>query len=178
MAKKQAVSKSQVIRDYMKAHPGVSNSEVAAELMKNGIHVTTNLVAAVRARSSMGPVARTAAGKVDAGAWEATRPAAATKKRAVRDYLKAHPRAKRSQVVEALKEQGIDVSPNYVSLVKAKRRRRRQVVATVVQQRDVGIAEIKAALACLKVCGSVRAAKEALAAADDIKKMVAAATAE
>ena len=36
----------------------------------------------------------------------------------------------------------------------------------------MGIPEIKAGLALLKVCGSVAAAKEALAAAEDIKKAV------
>ncbi|MGO8745930.1 MAG: hypothetical protein ACLQNE_08060, partial [Thermoguttaceae bacterium] len=58
--------------------------------------------------------------------------------------------------------------------VKAKKQKRRQVVKEVVEKRGVGIPEIKAALACLKVCGNVAAAKEALAAAEEIKKMFAA----
>jgi len=42
------------------------------------------------------------------------------KSAAIRDYLGAHRDAKPKEVVAALKEQGIDVSPNVVSIVKAK----------------------------------------------------------
>jgi hypothetical protein len=42
------------------------------------------------------------------------------KSAAIRDYLSSHRDAKPKEVVAALKEQGIDVSPNVVSIVKAK----------------------------------------------------------
>ena len=43
------------------------------------------------------------------------------KSAAVRDYLKAHPGAKGKEVTEALKAQGIKISPNYVSVIKSKK---------------------------------------------------------
>ena len=46
------------------------------------------------------------------------------------------------------------------------------MVKAVVEKTGIGIPEIKAGLALLKVCGSVTAAKEALAAAEEIKKAV------
>jgi len=42
------------------------------------------------------------------------------KSAAIRDYLAGHKDAKPKEVVAALKEQGIEVSPNVVSIVKAK----------------------------------------------------------
>lgn len=42
------------------------------------------------------------------------------KSAAIREYLSAHQGAKPKEVVAALKERGIDVSPNVVSIVKAK----------------------------------------------------------
>lgn len=43
-----------------------------------------------------------------------------TKGAAVRAYLKSHKKAKSKEVIAALKEQGVDVSPNYVSLIKSR----------------------------------------------------------
>lgn len=51
------------------------------------------------------------------------------KSAAIRDYLKANKKAMPKQIVAALKEKGIDVSPNMVSIIKAKskvKRARRQ----------------------------------------------------
>jgi hypothetical protein len=73
-----------------------------------------------------------------------------------------------------LAKQGVQVTPNLVATVKAKKQKRREVVKAVVETRGVSVPEIKAALACLKACGNVAVAKEALAAAEEIKKMVAA----
>ena len=39
MAKKQAVSKTQAVRDYLKAHPGAMSKEIAAALTKQGIKI-------------------------------------------------------------------------------------------------------------------------------------------
>ncbi|MGO8749560.1 MAG: hypothetical protein ACLQNE_26685 [Thermoguttaceae bacterium] len=94
------------------------------------------------------------------------------KSQAVRDYLKEHPQAANKEVAEALTAQGIKVTGNLVANIKARVAKRREVVKTVVSQRGLGIPEIKAGLALLKVCGSVSAAKEALAAAEEIKKAV------
>ena len=97
------------------------------------------------------------------------------KTQAVRDYLKAHKKAKAQEVVDALAEQGVTITVGYVRTIKAKSKRRRavkKVVENVVAEGVVGIPEIKAAFAFLKATGSVALAKQALAAAVEIKKVV------
>ena len=98
------------------------------------------------------------------------------KTHAVRDYLKANKKAKAQEVVDALAEQGITITVGYVRTIKAKSKRRRRAVKAVVEnvasQGVVGIPEIKAAFSFLKAVGSVDVAKQALAAAIDIKKIV------
>jgi hypothetical protein len=105
-----------------------------------------------------------------------------SKTKAVLDYIKAHPGVGNKEVAEALTKEGIKITAGHVSTIKTqakkRRRARRQVVETVVAKAGIGVPEIKAALGCLKVCGSVGVAKEALAAAQDIKKMVAVAAEE
>lgn len=44
-------NKSQAIRDYYKAHPKAKPQEVAAELKKKGINVTTAFVSTIRSNS-------------------------------------------------------------------------------------------------------------------------------
>jgi hypothetical protein len=100
-----------------------------------------------------------------------------TKAYAVREYLKQHPEAKSSEVAEALTKQGVTITAGHVANIKSKskirRRRRRRVVKEVVEKRGIGIKEIKAALALLKVCeGAAAPAKEALAAAIEIRGML------
>jgi hypothetical protein len=94
------------------------------------------------------------------------------KSQAVRDYLKEHPEAANKDVAEALTAKGIKVTGNLVANIKARTAKTREVVKTVVSKSGIGIPEIKAGLALLKACGSVSAAKEALAAAEEIKAMV------
>jgi hypothetical protein len=184
MAKKQAaapaapVNKSKAVREYMASHPDARNSEIAAELTKQGVQMSPNFVATVK--SKMRPAGATkaapAAQKQDTAVQEENKSGRGAKKQAVVAYMKAHPRADRVEVVKGLADQGIKVSLNYISTLKARKQKRRQVVQAVVEQRGIGVSDIKAALECLKVCGSVGVAKEALAAAADIKKMVAVAT--
>jgi hypothetical protein len=101
---------------------------------------------------------------------------AVSKTRAVLDYIKAHPGVGNKEIAEALTKAGIKINAGHVSTIKtqSKKRRgaRRKAVTAVVAKTGVGIPEIKAGLALLKVCGSVSAAKEALAAAEEIKKAV------
>jgi len=94
------------------------------------------------------------------------------KTKAVRDYLKTHRKATNIEIAEALGKQGIDISPNYVGNIKATSKKKRRAVKKVVAKSGVGIPELKAAFALLKACGSVGAAKEALAAAEEIRSMV------
>jgi 6-phosphogluconate dehydrogenase len=94
------------------------------------------------------------------------------KSQAIRDYFKAHKKAKAQEVVDALAKKGITTTTNYVSNLKAKHNKRRRAVRKVVAKGGVGIPEVKAALTFLKATGSVAAAKQALAVAEDIKKIV------
>ena len=77
--------------------------------------------------------------------------------------------------MEALKAQGITISTSLVRNIKFKSKRRRRAVKQVVAAvapTGVGVPEIKAAFAFLKDVGSVAVAKQALAAAVEIKKVV------
>jgi hypothetical protein len=101
---------------------------------------------------------------------------AVSKTRAVLDYIKAHPGVGNKEIAEALTKEGITINAGHVSTIKTqskkRRRAKRKVVKAVVAKTGIGIPEIKAGLALLKVCGTVSAAKEALVAAEEIKKAV------
>jgi hypothetical protein len=94
------------------------------------------------------------------------------KTQAVRDYLKANKKAKNQEVVEALAKKGITITANYVGNIKATHNKRRRAVRKVVAKGGVGIPEVKAALAFVKLTGSVAAAKQALAVAQEIREIV------
>ena len=106
-------------------------------------------------------------------------PAKVNKSKAVRDFMAANPAAAPKDVSETLTKQGIKVSPNYVSTVKGgmkarkgKRKRRMQAAEVASVKTGIGISEIKAAFGLLKHCGSIALAKEALAAAAEIQKIL------
>ncbi len=94
------------------------------------------------------------------------------KTQAVKVYLKANPKAKNQAVVDALAKKGITLSANYVATIKATHNRRRRAARKVVAKGGIGIPEVKAALAFLKVAGSVAAATKALAVAQEIREIV------
>jgi 3-dehydroquinate dehydratase len=96
-----------------------------------------------------------------------------SKSQAVRDYHKAHPKATNKEISEALTKAGIPVSPNHVANIKTKTKTRRKAARAVVSRRGLGIPEVKAALALLKVCeGSMAGVNAALAAAQEIRELV------
>ena len=94
------------------------------------------------------------------------------KTQAVKEYLKANPKAKNQAVVDALAKKGITISANYVATIKTTHNRRRQETRNVVAKGGVGIPEVKAALAFLKITGSVAKATQALAVAQEIREIV------
>ena len=98
------------------------------------------------------------------------------KPQSVKDFLKANPGMKNKEVAESLTKSGIKVSPNYVASIKGKMKTRRKkvkrAVKAVVATRGVGIPEIKAAFALMKLAGGVKEANAALAAAKEIKDMI------
>ena len=51
MAKRQGTSKSQAVRDYLKTHRGAPNKEVSEALAKEGIKVSPNHVANIKAKT-------------------------------------------------------------------------------------------------------------------------------
>lgn len=106
-------------------------------------------------------------------------PAPVNKSQSVRDYLKEHPGTANKDVAEALSKQGIKMAPDYVATVKGnmkakkgKRKRRHQAAAVAAVKTGVSVADIKAAFALLKHCGGLAQAKEALAAAAEIQKVL------
>jgi hypothetical protein len=94
------------------------------------------------------------------------------KTHAVREYLKANPKAKNQAVVDALSKKGITISTNYVGNIKAVHNKRRRVARKVAARGGVGIPEVKAALALLKLARNVAAATKALAVAQEIREIV------
>ena len=50
MAAKQKVNKTQAVKDFLKANPGMKNKEVAASLTKSGVKVSPNYVATIKGK--------------------------------------------------------------------------------------------------------------------------------
>jgi ribosomal protein S19 len=94
------------------------------------------------------------------------------KSQAVRKYFKANRKAKNQEVVDALAKKGIAITPNYVGNIKATHNKRRRAVRKVVAKGGIGLPEVKAALAFLKVTGSVAAATQALKVAQEIREIL------
>ena len=171
------INKSQAIRDYYKANPNAKAKEVVEALAKEDITVTIGLVTTVKSKHNQRQAAKRAAKAPTTSYPAADAPVAAKrrgviKSKAIRAYLKANKKAKAQEVVDALANQGITTTVNYVMNLKSKRKTRRRAVEEVVAEGVIGIAQIKAAFAFLKAAGSVAIAKEALAAAVEIKKVV------
>jgi ribosomal protein L17 len=167
------VNKSQAIRDFYKDNPKAKSSEVVDGLGKKGITVSVGLVTNVKSTHNKKQAAKKAAKKT---ATSEAKTSGVNKTQVVRDYLKANKKAKAQEVADALAEQGIAVTVGYVRTIRAKSKRRRRavqaVVENVVAEGGVGVPEIKAAFAFLKATGGEARAKQALAAALEIKKIV------
>ena len=117
--------------------------------------------------------ARKAAKSQAAGATTTTaKKPGVSKTQAVKDFYKANPKASNQEAVDALAKEGITISTNYISNIKSNRKKRRNVVKAAVAKGEIGIPEIKAALTFIKSVGSVAAAKQAIAAAEEIRKIV------
>ena len=63
MAKKQAVSKTQAVRDYLKAHPGAMSKEIAAALTKQGVKINAGHVANIKTKINKETATKKAAKK-------------------------------------------------------------------------------------------------------------------
>lgn len=113
---------------------------------------------------------------VEPAAPEARSQPNVNKTQAVKDYLKEHPGALPVAVSEALKAQGVDVDPKYVSNVKFKlgiKKRRKKAVAkgeeakpaaAAVPTDMISVAALQKAKKLIQELGGVQQAKQALAA--------------
>ncbi len=176
MAEKPEVNKSEAIRNYYKSNPKAKTKEVVDALAKQGITVTVGLVTNVKSTHNKKQAAKRAAKKAAASeAKTVEKQSEVNKSQAIRDYLKANRKTTAQEVVDALAKQGITVTVGLVTNVKSKSKKRcravKQVVAAVAPT-GIGVKEIKEALTFIKATGSVAVAKQALAAAEAIKKMV------
>ena len=178
MAEKPKVNKSQAVRDFLKANPGVGNTEISNSLTKSGVTVSPNFVGTIRSNLKGKHAAKKAA-----KAAKPASPAAAAqgkqkvnKSQAVRDFLKANPGMQNKDVADSLTKSGVKVSPNYVASIKGKlkvrRGRRRKAVKAAVAHHHVGIPQVKAAFGLLKLTGGMAGAKAALEAAQEIREMI------
>jgi hypothetical protein len=158
------VNKSLAIRDYFKANPKAKAQEVVDALARKGITTTVNYVNNLKTAHNRAHAARKAASP--------GKKPEVTKTQAVQEFLKANKKATNSEVVDALATQGISITSNYVGNIKSTKNKRRRAMRTVVAKSGIGIPEVKAALAFIKTVGSVAAAKQALAVAQEIKKIV------
>jgi len=98
------------------------------------------------------------------------------KTQAVKDYLKEHPGALPVAVSEALRAQGVDVDPKYVSNIKFKlgiKKRRKKAVAkdeeatpaaAAVSTDMISVAALQKAKKLIQELGGVQQAKQALTA--------------
>jgi hypothetical protein len=119
---------------------------------------------------------RTKKSVVEPAAPEAGNQPEVNKTKAVRDYLKQNPGALPVAVSEALKAQGVDVNPKYVSNVKFKlgiKKRRTKAVAkgegatpaaAVAPTDMISVAALQKAKKLVQEIGGVQQAKQALAA--------------
>ena len=172
MAEKPEVNKSEAIRNYYKSNPKAKTKEVVDALAKQGITVTVGLVTNVKSTHNKKQAAKRAAKKA---AKVTEKKPEVNKTQAVKSFLKANRKASNQEVVEALAKDGITVTTNYVSTIKSQSKKRRRAVKQVVAAvapTGIGVPEIKAAFSFLKAVGSVAVAKQALAAAVEIKKVV------
>ena len=181
MAEKPEVNKSEAIRNYYKSNPKAKTKEVVDALAKQGITVTVGLVTNVKSTHNKKQAAKRAAKKVakttaaSPGAKTVEKKPEVNRSQAIRDYLKANRKATAQDVVDALAKKGITVTVGLVTNVKSKSKKRRRAVKQVVAAvapTGIGVPEIKAAFSFLKAVGSVAVAKQALAAAVEINKVV------
>jgi hypothetical protein len=110
------------------------------------------------------------------------RAAGQSKAQMIRDFIKSHPKMRNVDIVAALAEQGVKVTPNYVSITKSKgrgkkrgrpgRRGRRGATARAMARsaNGVGLDQMRDAARLIRSAGGIDGAREALAIAEHIAK--------
>lgn len=171
MANSQEVSKTQAVKNYLKENPDASGKAIAEALTKQGLSITPNYAANIKSELNKQQRSKRSASKPSAAGGSSGK-MTVNKTQAVKEYLANHKGAKPRQVAEALKKAGIDVTPGYVANIKSKSKRRRKAVKQVIETTGIGLPEIKAAISLLKLTNGEAGAREALAAAREIMKIV------
>ena len=69
------------------------------------------------------------------------------KSEAVREYLKAHPKAMSTEIAAALSDQGIDIKPGYVANIKTKLKRKRSAKRSLAAMAGTGAETSESAMA-------------------------------
>jgi hypothetical protein len=97
------------------------------------------------------------------------------KSQAVRDYLKAHRNAKPQAVAAALKEQGIDVTPQTVSTVKfnmkKKKGRKKPSARKAAAGRRDDVVSMSALLEAKKLVDKIGSLEQTKAAVEALRKL-------
>ncbi len=98
------------------------------------------------------------------------------KSQAVRDYHAAHPNATNAEVRASMAKKGIDITPNYVSVIKGQTKRAKASKKAKAPKKaqvkgGIGVSELKAAMALVKAVGSVDGAAQALAIVKEIQEV-------
>ncbi len=96
------------------------------------------------------------------------------KSAAVRGYLKANPKAKNPEVIEALKALGVEVSPNYVSIIRSQQKKRSRKTGThgrkpaASSNGHLDVEQLRAAAVLIKACQGIEGARKAISVAEKI----------
>ena len=178
------ISKKQALVEYLTAHPEASTADTIEAMKKRGLEVADSTVYNTKWKMNReknnSPQPATKKAWTTSESAEAAAPAEdkVNKTRAVKDYQAAHPNAGPTEISTALKEQGIEVTPTYVSGIRVKlkvkkqqKKAARQVTlatpaAAVAQVADdsVSLESRRKAKALVRELGGVDQARQALKA--------------
>ncbi|NLF68648.1 MAG: hypothetical protein GX575_06270 [Candidatus Anammoximicrobium sp.] len=124
-AEKTKISKKQAVTDFLTDHPDATTGEVVAGVKRQGIDISPESVHTIKwslkksdwpatSEPAKQPTAKKEAKRAEPAAEAGT----LTKAQAVRNYLKANPQAGPTEIAAALKDQGMEMTTNYVSNIK------------------------------------------------------------
>jgi arginine repressor len=170
---KEKVSKSQAVRNYLKNNPTAKSTAISEALKKQGVTITPKHVANIKSELKKQERSKSPAAKALPTLATKAPDAAPTvnKTKTIKEFLRTHHGMQNKKVAEALTKQGIPVNASYVAAVKTQMKAKRKAVKTMATERGVGLPEIKAAISLLKLTDGLAAAREALAAAQEIRAM-------
>lgn len=90
------------------------------------------------------------------------------KSAAIRAYLEAHKGAKPKEVIEALSANGLNISPNLVSIIKGKMGSSKTTRRTQGSGNGVAVSNIEHVVQFVRACGGMSEAKKVLSGAEQL----------